>query len=60
MKMLVKCVVPVGGKDGEKFEIEIPDTVIEDYATKILGLMNEEMAVEYVADNPPDNDYEPD
>jgi len=42
------------------FPIEIPDDIIEAYARRVLELMDEDEALEYVNDNPPDNtdDYE--
>lgn len=44
----------------KSFRIEIPDDIIERYARYNLDLMTQEEAVEYVADNPPDDDREPD
>ena len=36
------------------FPIEIPDDIIEAYARRVLELMDESEAQEYVNDNPPD------
>jgi hypothetical protein len=43
-----------------KFEIEIPDEIIENYAINVLDLMTEDMASEMLDSNPPENDSEPD
>jgi hypothetical protein len=57
MKINASVCIQISSKEFQTrtFSIEIPDEVIEDYARHNLDLMTQEEAVEFVADNPPDD-----
>jgi len=62
--MKITAVVSMKSSTADEFEtrtfaIEIPDDIIEAYARRALGLMDEDEALEYVNDNPLDEQDEP-